>query len=147
MLDHRNIRRSPRSILKVMKRLFNRTAAVVAFVLAVAIGVTALSFVTKWGSSGSGDGQFLTPTGITTDAAGNVYVAEGNGNRVQKFTNTGALLLKFGTGGAANGGLVSPSGVAVDSVGNIYVSDNSEGVNRVSKYNASGAFQNTVGSR
>lgn len=144
MLHSRNIRRSLRS--KLTSVLFTRTTAVIGIVLAVSIGVTALSFVTKWGSSGSGDGQFLTPTGITTDAAGNVYVAEGNGNRVQKFTNTGTFLLKFGTGGAANGGLVSPSGVAVDSVGNIYVSDNSEGVNRVSKYNASGAFQNTVGS-
>jgi hypothetical protein len=144
MLHSSNIRRSLRSKLTLV--LFTKTTAVIGIVLAVAIGVTALSFVTKWGTSGTGDGQFLTPAGITTDAAGNVYVAEGNGNRVQKFTNTGAFLLKFGTGGAANGGLVTPSGVAVDSVGNIYVSDNSEGVNRVSKYNAGGAFQNTVGS-
>jgi sugar lactone lactonase YvrE len=115
-------------------------------VLAGAIVVAALSFVTKWGSSGSGPGEFLTPTGITVDASGNVYVAEGNGNRVQKFTNTGTVLLQFGTGGAANGGLVSPSGVAVDSVGNIYVSDSSEDTNRVSKYNSSGAFLHTVGS-
>ena len=144
MLHSRNIRRSPRS--KLTRVLFTRTTAVIGIVLAVSIGVTALSFVTKWGTSGSGDGQFLTPTGITTDAAGNVYVAEGNGNRVQKFTNTGAFVLKFGTGGAANGGLVSPSGIAVDSAGNIYVSDSSEDTNRVSKYNSGGAFLNTVGS-
>lgn len=144
MLHSRNIRRSPRSKLTLV--LFTRTTAVIGIVLAVSVGIAALSFVTKWGGTGSGDGQFLTPTGITTDAAGNVYVAEGNGNRVQKFTNTGTFVLKFGTGGAANGGLISPSGIAVDSAGNIYVSDASEDTNRVSKYNSGGAFLNTVGS-
>src|ERR1041384_1516855 len=143
MLHSRNIRRSLRSKLTLV--LFTRTTAVIGIVLAVAIVVTALSFVTKWGSSGTGDGQFLTPTGITTDAAGNVYVCEG-GQRVQKFNNNGGHLLTFGVGSSINGGLISPSGIAVDSVGNIYVSDNSEDTNRVAKYNSSGVFQTNVGS-
>ncbi|HXI22791.1 MAG TPA: immunoglobulin-like domain-containing protein [Pyrinomonadaceae bacterium] len=146
MLHSRNIHRSPQSTSKLMRRLFNRTTAVIAILCVAVISVTALSFVTKWGTSGSGDGQFLTPTGITVDAAGNVYVAEGNGNRVQKFDNNGTFLLKFGTGGAINGGLISPSGIATDSLGNIYVSDSSEDTNRVSKYNSSGTFLNTIGS-
>src|SRR6266436_1477489 len=116
MLHRRNIRRSPRSTLTLMKRLFNRTTAVIAIVCVSVISVAALTFVTKWGSSGSGEGQFLTPSGITVDAGGNVYVAEGNGNRVQKFSNTGTFLLQFGTGGASGGELVSPSGIAVDSL-------------------------------
>lgn len=146
MLHSRNWHRSSQSKLTSLSCLFNRTAAVAAIMIVAVISVTALSFVSTWGTSGTADGQFLTPTGITVDAAGNVYVAEGNGNRVQKFNNSGTFILKFGTGGAANGGLVSPSGVAVDSLGNIYVSDSSEDTNRVSKYNASGAFLNTVGS-
>src|SRR5262249_34122237 len=43
------------------------------------------TFVTKWGSFGSGDGQFDTTYGVATDAAGNVYVAEFGNNRVEKF--------------------------------------------------------------
>ena len=38
------------------------------------------------GSSGSANGQFATPTGITIDSANAVYVGEINNYRVQKFT-------------------------------------------------------------
>src|SRR5256885_5031088 len=144
MLHRRNIRRSPRSTLILMKRLFNRSTAVIAIVCVAVISVTALSFVTKWGSSGSGDGQFFTPTAVTVDAAGNVYVAEG-GQRVQKFNNNGAFILKFGSGGSSPGQFIAPNGIAVDSLGNIYVSDSNDPVLRVQKFNSSGVFQNAIG--
>lgn len=122
-----------------------RVSMAFGMIILSAVAVFAsLSFLTKWGSSGSADGQFLTPTGITTDTAGNVYVAEGNGNRVQKFDNNGNFLLKFGVPGDIPGGFVSPSGVAVDSAGNIYVTDLF--TNRVSKFSSAGTFLLTWGS-
>jgi len=42
-------------------------------------------YLTQWGTSGSGDGQFFYPYSVATDAAGNVYVTEIGNNRVQKF--------------------------------------------------------------
>jgi DNA-binding beta-propeller fold protein YncE len=42
--------------------------------------------VAKWGGSGSGDGQFLGPSGITVDSSGSIYVADTWNNRIQKFT-------------------------------------------------------------
>ena len=33
-------------------------------------------FVTKWGSGGSGDGQFMEPWGIAVDSSDYVYVAD-----------------------------------------------------------------------
>ena len=42
-------------------------------------------FLTKWGSSGDGDGQFEAPAGIAVDASGNIYVADTENHRVQKF--------------------------------------------------------------
>jgi DNA-binding beta-propeller fold protein YncE len=43
-------------------------------------------FIKSWGSTGSGDGQFKWPAGLTVDLSGNVYVADGGNDRIQKFT-------------------------------------------------------------
>ena len=39
----------------------------------------------RWGEKGSGLGQFAMPHGICMDSRGVIYVAEVNGQRVQKF--------------------------------------------------------------
>ncbi len=44
------------------------------------------SFITKWGSGGSGDGQFSTATGIAVDSTGKVYVADYDDWNVQMFS-------------------------------------------------------------
>jgi DNA-binding beta-propeller fold protein YncE len=131
-------------LISIKRRRLIIAAAIVTVLLASAAGVLAISFITKWGTTGLANGEFSTPTGIGVDAAGNVYVAEGNGNRVQKFDNNGAFLLKFGIPGDVPGGFVSPSGVAVDSAGNIYVADAFE--DKVSKFNSAGTFQLRWGS-
>jgi hypothetical protein len=115
----------------------------VALLIVTVSVLASIAFISKWGSTGGANGQFLTPTGINVDSAGNVYVAEGNGNRVQKFDNNGVFLLKFGIPGDVPGGFVSPSGVAVDSLGNIYVTDSF--TDRVSKFDSSGTFLLTWG--
>ena len=33
-------------------------------------------FITKWGTNGTGDGQFSDPKGIAIDPYGNVYVTD-----------------------------------------------------------------------
>lgn len=119
-------------------RLALASVVMVAMLTLTTSVLASLSFISKWGTAGSADGQFLTPNGITTDAAGNVYVSEGNGNRVQKFDNNGNFILKFGIPGDVPGGFVSPSGVAVDSSGNIYVSDFF--TDKISKFSSAGAF-------
>ena len=42
-------------------------------------------YQTQWGTRGSGDGQFIDPSGVAVDSSGNVYVADYGNNRVQKF--------------------------------------------------------------
>jgi DNA-binding beta-propeller fold protein YncE len=111
--------------------------------IAATTALASITFILSWGTSGSENGQFLTPAGINVDSAGNVYVAEGNGNRVQKFDNNGNFIRKFGFPGDVDGGFVSPSGVAVDAVGRIYVTD--QFTNRVSKFDSTGVFFTTWG--
>jgi len=43
------------------------------------------AYITQWGSCGSAPGQFLSPIGIAVDANENVYVADTNNSRIQKF--------------------------------------------------------------
>ena len=54
------------------------------------------------GSSGSGDGQFFYPRGISIK--GDVlYVADSYNYRVQKLTSSGKFLHKFGQQGSGQG--------------------------------------------
>jgi DNA-binding beta-propeller fold protein YncE len=41
--------------------------------------------ITQWGSYGSGNGQFVGSGGIAISSTGNVYVTDGENNRVQMF--------------------------------------------------------------
>jgi hypothetical protein len=43
------------------------------------------AYCTQWGSSGTGQGQFNSPTLVAVDASGNVYVVDVNNHRIQKF--------------------------------------------------------------
>ena len=43
------------------------------------------SFITKWATLGSGNGQFNVPYGIAVASNGNVYVADQLNHRVQVF--------------------------------------------------------------
>jgi len=48
------------------------------------------------GSSGEVEGQFWNPTGIAVDATGNVYVADRDNHRIQKFTADGQFINAWG---------------------------------------------------
>src|SRR5260370_9331562 len=47
------------------------------------------TYVTQWGAFGTGSGQFDVPGGVAVDGNGEVYVADRNNNRIQKFTSNG----------------------------------------------------------
>jgi len=93
------------------------------------------------GNQGAATSQFHFPQQVATDGSGNVYVADRNNDRVQKFDSTGAYL-----GSISGGSLDFPVGVAVDSSNNIYVTDyDAVGSGfSVRKYNSSFVSQWTI---
>lgn len=106
------------------------------------------SFIRKWGSFGTADGQFENVVGIAIDTkhgSDKVYTSNSNGNpgpgsnhRIQEFTKQGKLIIKWGTAGSANGQFVDPFGIAIDSSNNVYVADQ---VNqRIQKFTHDGTF-------
>ena len=97
-------------------------------------------FKQKWGVYGSGDSEFIAPSGIEIDSSGNVFVADTNLNRIQKFSSTGTLQSKFETSGELT--LIGPKEIAIDSSENLFILENqlSPSYNRIQKLSSSGTF-------
>ena len=81
------------------------------------------TFLLKWGSLGTADGQFTSPRGIAVDLSGNVYVGGRQNHRIQKFTSQGVFLAKWGSFGSGEGQFNRPRGIAIDAPGTVYVAD------------------------
>jgi sugar lactone lactonase YvrE len=81
------------------------------------------SFLTAWGSYGSGDGEFRGPYDVAAAPNGGVYVTDHNNSRIQYFTAAGSFLGAWGTYGPANGEFNYATAVAASSRGPIYVAD------------------------
>ena len=93
--------------------------------------VTTIAGSGSWGNA-NGTGvaaKFNSPTAITIDATGNLYVADAQGKIIRKITPTGAVTtLAGGVGYHADGtgaaaGFCCITGIAVDATGNLYVAD------------------------
>ncbi len=124
----------------------------------------------KNGTGGGLGGEFSTPLGVATDSAGNVYVADSGGGRIQKFDPSGSFLLTWGQdviqslapgdtgtgfevctvaadcklgafGGGLGGELSLPQDVAVDAAGNVYVAEGQ----RIQKFGSNGTWERAWG--
>jgi len=112
-----------------------------------------------YGSGSSGDNgpavdaQLLQPTGVTTDAAGNIYFAEFGNNRIRKVAaSTGIITTVAGNGTqgysgdngpATSASLALPASVAVDQNGNLYIADSLN--NRIRKVDGNGVITSVAG--
>ncbi len=108
------------------------------------------------GTFGSTDGtgtaaRFNTPSGVTVDSAGNVYVADSGNHAIRKITAAGVVTTFAGSpsaGGSTDGtGTAArfnePHGIAADPSGNLYVSDTA--LNTVRKITPAGVVTTLAG--
>lgn len=106
----------------------------------------------------SGDGNWTTaaktstPTGVTIDNSGNIYIADLGNKRIRKGNNSGIISTVAGDGTIGSGGdggsatsaqLNYPPSICVDASGNIYISDQAN--NRIRKVNTSGIISTIAG--
>ncbi len=106
----------------------------------------------------SGDGgqataaQINRPVKITRDAAGNLFFADEQNNRIRKISTTGVITTIAGNGTptfsgdggpATAAGLFHPSAVILDGSGNLYIADHEN--NRVRMINTSGTITTIAG--
>ncbi|XP_064384451.1 E3 ubiquitin-protein ligase TRIM71-like [Halichondria panicea] len=103
-----------------------------------------LTFSSKFGSKGIGNGQFNYPYDVASDRSGCVYVADYYNHRVQVFTPDGGYLRQFGKKGSGNGELNRPASICVDSDDLVYVGESEN--NRVSVFTCEGVFLKSFGS-
>jgi DNA-binding beta-propeller fold protein YncE len=105
----------------------------------------------SWGTTGTGDGQFILPHGVVVDSHGDLYVSERGNARIQKFDSNGNFLMKWGSEGTGDGQFSHMEHIAIDSSDNIYVADpqsdaSGNGIPRIQKFASNGTFITKWGS-
>jgi DNA-binding beta-propeller fold protein YncE len=110
------------------------TLVLVFIVPAVALATPAPVFSSRWGVSGSGNGDFSSPNLIATSRSGYLFVADSGNNRIQRFTSAGVYESQWNNNGDT--GMSFPYGVATDRLGYVYVTE--AGNQRVDKYDFNG---------
>ncbi len=102
------------------------------------------AFTAKFGSEGSGKGQFNHPLDVALDAAGNIWVDDRNNDRMEEFSSTGAFIAEYGSKGSGNDQFSNPWALAINQgSGDVYVADT--GNDRMEELNSSGEFVRTFG--
>jgi tripartite motif-containing protein 71 len=103
------------------------------------------TFLTKWGSFGTGNTQFRNIGDIGIDAFGHIYVVDRGNDRIEKFDTDGRFITLWGSAGIANGQFNHEVDIAVYPCGNnLYIADKDN--NRVQMFGTDGKFIRKWGS-
>ncbi|XP_066286625.1 tripartite motif-containing protein 3-like [Branchiostoma lanceolatum] len=94
----------------------------------------------KFGSPGSGAGQFLFPHSIAAGHNGLLYISDGQNHRIQAFDRKGKPQFTFGKKGKGRGMFIQPTYLAVSPDDHLFVRD--KGSKRVQEFSNKGQFIN-----
>ena len=112
-----------------------------------------ITTVAGGGSGGDGgaatNAGLSTPSGVTFDASGNLFIAASGNNRIRKVATNGIITTVAGGGSGGDGGaatnasLSGPSGVAFDASSNLFIADTYN--NRIRKVDTNGIITTVAG--
>ncbi len=97
-------------------------------------------FARKWGTLGTGAGQFSSPESVDTSIDGTqVYVADADHDRIEQFDARGRFVRQWGSHGSGPGQFDRPVDVAVVGYeGDVYVADLNN--HRIQEFTRNGVF-------
>src|SRR4029453_14460034 len=101
------------------------------------------TFLSKWGTPGSGNGELNGPAGLAI-GHDTLFLTDSRNNRVQMFTLDGKYLGQFGSFGSGQGEFNMPWGIGLDKDGMVYVADWRN--DRIQKFTPDGRWQASFGS-
>ena len=96
--------------------------------------------ISEFGSPGTADGEFQSPRDVAVDGAGNIYVADAENNRIQKFDSAGVWQWTRGTTGSCSDCLFTPIGITWDAANQV-VLVSSSAQDRIKAWDANGVFK------
>ncbi len=81
------------------------------------------SFLTQFGSEGTGAGQLKSPYNLAISSMGNLLVTDAGNNRVEEFQPSGAFVRQFGTQGSGSSQFIEPRSLAFGAGNTLFVDD------------------------
>ncbi len=98
------------------------------------------TFIRKWGTPGSEDGQFKGPHGIAVHPTRDlIFISDCDNHRIQAFRSDGTFLFKWGSKGSADGQFLSPGYLALHPTRDLLFAVDCEN-HRVQVFDLDGSF-------
>lgn len=123
-------------------------SALYAIVGGVSEVYRSFEYQAKTGTNGTGNGQFSGIQAVAVDSSENIYTADLNNERIQKFNSSLTYQAQAGTAGTGNGEFAANDGVydlAVDASNNVWAVDTAN--HRIQKFNSSLSYQSQIDGR
>jgi hypothetical protein len=95
--------------------------------------MTYVNFETKWGTTGTGDGEFYNTGGVVVDSEGYVYVLDSGNDRIQKFDSNGNFIDKWNVSVESYTWMAD---ISIDQDDNIYVLEDNP--DHIQKFDSNG---------
>jgi secreted PhoX family phosphatase len=92
------------------------------------------------GSSGTGDGQFTSPSSLVISRAGQLVIADAGNARIQVLKMDGTFVSKFGSAGTSQGQFQNINTLLIENDGNLLVGDFVNNQQRIQRFTIQGQF-------